>query len=53
MEVLDTKEGKDANISRNLPKLADFYNLSTWELAQIIENELFISIFKAIDEAIF
>ena len=28
VEVLDTKEGKDANITRSLPKLANFYNLS-------------------------
>ena len=28
VEVLDTEEGKDANIARSLPKLADFYNLS-------------------------
>jgi hypothetical protein len=53
VEVLDIEEGKDANISRSLPKLADFCNLSTRELAEIIENEPFILIFKAIDEAVF
>ena len=53
MEVLDTKEGKDANISRNLPKLADFYNLSARELAQILKNKPFISIFKVINKAVF
>ena len=28
VEVLDTKEGKNTNITKNLPKLAKFYNLS-------------------------
>ena len=28
VKVLNTKEGKDANIARSLPKLANFYNLS-------------------------
>ena len=29
VEVLDIKEGKGANVSRSLTKLADFYNLFT------------------------
>jgi hypothetical protein len=53
VEVPDTEEGKDANISRSLPKLADFCDLSARELAQIMENEPFTSIFKVIDEAVF
>lgn len=53
VEAPDTEEGKDANISRSLPKLADFCDLSTRELSEIMENEPFTSIFKAIDETVF
>jgi hypothetical protein len=53
VEVPDTEEGKDANIARSLPKLADFCDLSPRELSDIMENEPFTSIFKAIDEAVF
>jgi hypothetical protein len=53
VEVLDTEEGKDANIARSLTKLAEFCDLSPRELSHIMENEPFTSIFKAIDEAVF
>jgi hypothetical protein len=53
VEVPDTEEGKDANIARSLSKLADFCDLSARELSQIMENEPFTSIFKAINEAVF